>query len=242
MRATRSAQREPGRAIETIVRTQLLLTLTVLVSIAAVLVGRGGAASWVGLLVVIAGLGVLAVVVRRMPLRPLLALGQLLLLIAAGGVFVAIGLLPHLGLYRPVTVLSGSMRPTFNPGDLIIVRPEPLPQVRVGQVISYSVPVGAHQVETHRVIRIIKGGPNPVVQTQGDANNWKDPWVAQLHGTTAWRLAAVIPYAGYAISAMRSRTMHTLSIIVVPILLALIVLAQLWGIGPRRKETSNARA
>ena len=175
----------------------------------------------------------LAGVVRllaRVPLRELASLVLQGLLGAAVLVFVAIGLLPHLGLYRPVTVLSGSMRPTFNPGDLIIVRPEPLSAVRVGQVISYAVPVGDHRIETHRVIRIVKGGANPIVQTQGDANNWHDPWVAQLQGTTAWKLTAVIPYGGYAISAMRSRTLHTLSIVVVPAVLALLFLAQLWDI------------
>ncbi|MGH2913172.1 MAG: S24/S26 family peptidase [Solirubrobacteraceae bacterium] len=56
--------------------------------------------------------------------------------------FVTIAVLPQLGLYRPVTVLSGSMRPTFSPGDTILVAPEPVSAVRVGQVVSYQVPVG----------------------------------------------------------------------------------------------------
>ena len=30
-----------------------------------------------------------------------------------------LAILPRLGLYRPLTVLSGSMRPTFDPGDLV---------------------------------------------------------------------------------------------------------------------------
>lgn len=148
---------------------------------------------------------------------------------------VGVGLLPHLGWYRPVTVLSGSMRPTFSPGDLIIVRPEPLRDVRVGQVISYEVPVGAHQVETHRVIRVLHRGRTPVVRTQGDANNWPDPWTARLQGKTAWRLGLVVPYAGYAIGALRSRTVHLLSVLVFPAVLALLALARLWGLAPRRK-------
>jgi len=155
--------------------------------------------------------------------------------------FAGLVVLPRLGLYRPVTVLSGSMRPTFSPGDLIIVRPEPLRDVRVGQVISYSVPVGLHQVETHRVIRIIRGGDNPVVQTQGDANNWHDPWTAKLQGTTAWRLSVVVPYAGYAINALRSRTLHVMAVLVTPILVALLALAELWGLGRARPKLGNAR-
>jgi signal peptidase len=154
--------------------------------------------------------------------------------------FIGIALLPRLGLYRPLTVLSGSMRPTFDPGDLVIVRPEPVSSVRVGQVISYSVPVGEHQVETHRVIRVLRGGAHPIVQTQGDANNWRDPWTAQLQGPTAWRLTTVIPYGGYAINALRGRTAHLLTVVVAPVLLCLLLLAQLWGIS--LPTTRRARA
>jgi signal peptidase len=138
-------------------------------------------------------------------------------------------------------VLSGSMRPTFNPGDLVIVRPEPIREVRVGQVISYSVPVGARQVETHRVIRVLSGGAHPVIQTQGDANNWRDPWTAQLRGRTAWRLAVVIPYAGYAINALRSRTLHVATVVGAPAALCLLLLAQLWGVSLPR-VASGARS
>ena len=71
--------------------------------------------------------------------------------------FVGLAVLPALGLYRPVTVLSGSMRPTFSPGDVVIDVPEPISAVRVGQVISYHVPVGIRQIETHRVVKIRQG-------------------------------------------------------------------------------------
>ena len=115
--------------------------------------------------------------------RALLTVGVLMLL--------GLAILPRLGLYRPVTVLSGSMRPTFSPGDMVFLAPEPVSAVRVGQVISYRVPVGIHQVETHRIVKILKGGANPVVQTKGDANNYPDPWTARLEGATAWHEVGV---------------------------------------------------
>jgi signal peptidase len=178
---------------------------------------------------------------HKRALRTLVRGAQAGLLVLSVAFLVGVGLAPRLGWYRPVTVLSGSMRPTFSPGDLIIVRPEALSAVRVGQVLSYEVPVGARQVETHRVIGVSHSGGAPVIRTQGDANNWPDPWSARLQGTTAWRLSVVVPYAGYAISAMRSRTVHLLSVLVFPGLLALFALARLWGVGPRRK-VSDASA
>lgn len=156
--------------------------------------------------------------------------GQRVLLALALSLLLLLGVLPRLGLYRPVTVLSGSMRPTFSPGDMVIDTPEPVRDVRVGQVISYQVPVGIHQVETHRIVRIISGGAHPVVQTQGDANNHVDPWTAQLDGTTAWRMRTVIPHLGYIVNFLRAPALRTAAVIVVPALLALIVLLEIWGL------------
>src|SRR6266702_7034435 len=76
-------------------------------------------------------------------------------------VFVGIGLLPRTGWYRVETVLSGSMRPDFAPGDMIVVTPESTNDIRVGQVITYAIPVGDHHVETHRVAKILQRGPRP---------------------------------------------------------------------------------
>src|SRR5438045_3766674 len=71
---------------------------------------------------------------------------------------VGVGLGPRLGYYRSLTVLSGSMRPAFAPGDVVIVTPEPIRDVRAGQVITYAIPVGDHHVETHRVVHVVRGG------------------------------------------------------------------------------------
>lgn len=166
--------------------------------------------------------------------RVLLALGVIF--------FLTIAVLPRLGLYRPVTVLSGSMRPTFSPGDMVIVTPEPVRAVRVGQVISYQVPTGIHQVETHRIVKILQGGAHPVIQTQGDANNWPDPWTAKLEGSTAWRMRAVVPDLGYAVNWLRGGTLRTAAIIVAPALLAILVLFEIWGVAGDERDQPEGRA
>ena len=50
------------------------------------------------------------------------------------------------------------MKPYFSPGDIVVVTPEPTRDVRVGQVISYHIPVGDHHVQSHRVIEVVRGG------------------------------------------------------------------------------------
>ena len=164
-------------------------------------------------------------------------LGQMLqwsLVLAAATAALGLGVLPRLGEYRTLTVLSSSMVPTFRPGDIVVVRPEPLRDLRVGQVITYQVPVGARQIETHRVVKIIRGlgSDHPVIQTKGDANTGVDPWTAQLEGTTVWRLEAVVPKAGYAVNALRNRAVHIAALLVLPGLLALLALRRLWKSEP----------
>ena len=143
---------------------------------------------------------------------------------------IGLGVLPHLGVYRTLTALTASMKPTFSPGDVVVVRQEPMQQLRVGQVISYAVPVGAHQVETHRVVKILRGGgtTSPVVQTKGDNNTVVDPWTAQLHGDKVYVLRAVVPYAGYGINFMRGRIFHTLSVFLIPAFMAFFVIRKIW--------------
>jgi signal peptidase len=149
-------------------------------------------------------------------------------LVVAIVALVGLGLVPRTGWYRPVTVLSGSMRPALSPGDVAVLTPEPVRDVRVGQAISYRIPVGDHHVQTHRVIAIVHGGAHPSVRTKGDANRAPDPWVAKLDGSTVWQVRAVLPKVGWVVFWFRTPLMHELTVFVAPLLLALLVLLRIW--------------
>ena len=66
---------------------------------------------------------------------------------------VAVG--PHVFGYRDRGCALRQHEPAFSPGDAVVVTPEPTSDVRVGQIISYHIPIGDHHVETHRIVRII---------------------------------------------------------------------------------------
>ena len=160
-------------------------------------------------------------------------------MVAALFLLFAIG--PRTGMYRTLTVLSGSMRPTFSPGDVIVVTPERLRDIRVGQVIAYHIPIADRHVESHRVIRIIRGGAEPIILTKGDANSAPDPWNAELHGRIVWRLHGVVPKLGWLIIFLRSRLFHLLTVFLAPALLAGWGLVRIWsGSGEHAKEPSAA--
>ena len=143
--------------------------------------------------------------------------------------FAALAQIPHTGLYRPETVLSGSMRPYFDAGDMVIVTPEPARDIRVGQVISLHIPVGDHHVQTHRVVQVLRGGEHPVIRTKGDANNSRDPWTARLDGATTWQVRVVVPRLGWLIVWLRSPWLRLLTVFVAPALFVIIALRRIWS-------------
>lgn len=136
---------------------------------------------------------------------------------------------PHTGAYRTVTVLSDSMQPTFSKGDMIVVTPAPTRSVQVGDVITYQAPVGDRHVVTHRVQEVVEAGPQPTVVTKGDANESADPWRAQLTGERIWKVQFAVPAAGTLVRALRQDGVRHVAAYVLPALLLVIVLREVWS-------------
>lgn len=142
---------------------------------------------------------------------------------------------PHVLGYRTATMLTGSMAPAIDPGDVIVGFPAPVDEVRVGDVLTYHIPVEDHRVVTHRVIEVLRGDDGSVaVRTQGDANDGADPWTATLEGDVVWKVEHVVPYAGSVIQALRAPWLQTTLVYGVGSLLALSALVAIWRPAPRR--------
>lgn len=156
-------------------------------------------------------------------------------LVSSLAVLAALGIGPRFGRYRTLTVLSGSMTPGIPIGAMIVDTPERPDQLRVGQVISYEIPVEDHRVESHRVVEILKGGDHPIFKTKGDANTSPDPWTAVVTSPTIWRLRAVVPHAGWMILDLRTPLFHKTLVWGVPALLGLLWLIDIW----RKPEAVN---
>lgn len=126
-------------------------------------------------------------------------------LVLAAAAFVLLALGPHLLGYRTVTMLTGSMAPGINPGDVVVTMQQPAHDVAVGDIVTYQIPVEDHRVETHRVVKVTHDVSGRLaIVTKGDANNGADPWVATINGPTVWKAKLVVPHVGAAIRALRS--------------------------------------
>ena len=82
---------------------------------------------------------------------------------------------PTLGGYCPMIVLTDSMFPEIEKGDLIICRTIDADKVKVGDVISFFDPASSKSsVVTHRVLEVINEGGKLSFKTKGDYNNTED--------------------------------------------------------------------
>lgn len=109
--------------------------------------------------------------------------------------------IPRLGGATAYTVLTGSMRPDFPPGRLVVVKPVPVEAIEVGDVLTYQLEPGEPGVVTHRVVSVASSlsGERQFV-LRGDANNTDDaPIVAEQVRGKLWYS---LPWLGYLNSAL----------------------------------------
>jgi signal peptidase len=167
--------------------------------------------------------------------KPLSGLGRLAgrALTVVLAVFVAAAAAATLGPlllpYRTYAVLSGSMAPAIPVGSLVIDLPVAADQLHDGDVVSFHRPDAAGQMITHRIVQVDRqGAGNPaLLRTKGDANNAPDPWTVSA-GPDSWRVAAVVPGAGYVLGYLRSPLGQILTFVGPALLLGVMLLGDLW--------------
>lgn len=170
-----------------------------------------------------------------------LSIGLLLVVLGIG--VLAVGIPAAFGA-TPYSVLTGSMIPTYPPGTLIVTRPTPVDEIRIGDALTYQIESGNPAVVTHRVIEIVQdsNGGDPQFITQGDANPAPDsPPVkpVQIKGTVWY----AIPWLGYANQWVNGDARK----IVIPVIVAALFAYAAWmvlsGIRDRaRKRRENGAA
>ncbi|MGY1805511.1 signal peptidase I [Blastococcus sp. SYSU D00922] len=153
----------------------------------------------------------------------------------AVAMFLLLAVGPHLLGYRTMTMLTPSMAPEIEPGDVTVVTPIATSDVTEGMVLTYHKPIDDRALVTHRVVSVETGPDGAVqIQTKGDANDAVDPWTATLQGDTAYQVRAVVPELGHLIQALRTPVVTQVLLYGAPALLAGWLLMTIWR--PTREE------
>ena len=76
--------------------------------------------------------------------------------------------------YRYYEVLSSSMSPILQKGDIIFVKMLPINELQVGDMITYQIQAQGESTVTHRILKIYQEGYKTMIQTKGDASSEPD--------------------------------------------------------------------
>ncbi|MBO9532855.1 MAG: signal peptidase I [Solirubrobacteraceae bacterium] len=129
--------------------------------------------------------------------------------------------------WRPYTVLTGSMRPNIQPGDVVMDQPIRAPEIHVGDVVTFSDPSRQGRLVTHRVRSVAHSEIFTTVETRGDANNTSERWQVQTKDRVG-RVVFVLPKVGHVANLVRNPA-GVLILVVLPVLgLGFLALRSIW--------------
>lgn len=103
--------------------------------------------------------------------------------------------------YQPLTVLSNSMNPIFETGDMLFVKKVDAANVKVEDVITFRESGG--NLITHRVVEVINNSGEISFATKGDNNNMMDEELVQA-GNLLGIQSFFIPNAGYLVKTIQT--------------------------------------
>jgi signal peptidase I len=136
-----------------------------------------------------------------------LSAGLLATVVALAALLIVV---PFVSGSTPMTILTSSMEPHLPPGTLVIVKPTPVDEIRIGDVLTYQIRSGDPAVVSHRVISVnsVSDGTFTFI-TQGDHNGSPDekPVIeAQVRGVVWYS----VPWVGYLATAVNGENRYWL--------------------------------
>ncbi len=147
---------------------------------------------------------------------------------------------------QSLSVLSGSMAPHVNTGDMVMVVPQDANNIQVGQIVAFNDPNGSGRLYQHRVQSVREENGQMMVVTKGDANNTGESWQTPVDSEVG-RVVLVVPYIGSIVGSItggkaievlgRSIPVGTLGITIALFVLAGFVIAGILRSSGGRKDT-----
>jgi len=119
--------------------------------------------------------------------------------------------------FIPLVIISGSMSPTFNVGDIVFVHAIGGSDIRVGDIVAYV--MEGKQIVVHRVIYI---GPEGI-RTKGDANPDPDPFIVNYREILG-KVVLAIPKLGYIAIILQTGGLVAYLAIAISIVLILLLI------------------
>ena len=132
--------------------------------------------------------------------------------------------------FRPLVVRSGSMVPTYQVGDIVLVEQIRADELRAGEVVTLAYYPEFGESLTHRVRSVRRVDGAVQVETRGDANDSSEVW-AVAPDALVGRVVASVPAVGTPATLVRTAG---LPLLIGVLVLAAVVALVIWGHRLRR--------
>lgn len=109
--------------------------------------------------------------------------------------------------YRYYTVITPSMTPAYNVGDMVFVKIEKADSINVGDVITFNPSSGSDAYLTHRVTQKLtdyQGTGITCFRTKGDANDSEDSFLVDENRVIG-KVKLRVPKLGYVVRFIQLR-------------------------------------
>lgn len=93
-------------------------------------------------------------------------------------------------------VVSPSMQPGIDVGDVVVLREQPTSALEEGQIIVLPVPDEGGVMYVHRLMGVRHDDGRTIVTTKGDANPAADPWELRIESSSVPQVVGRIPLPG----------------------------------------------
>lgn len=130
---------------------------------------------------------------------------------------------------QPLTVLSGSMEPTYHTGDLIYVKEVDYRELKSGDVITFM--LSEDTIATHRIVEVVPDENDSSVlryRTKGDANDAEDGTLVHYKNVVGTPVFS-LPKMGYVANYIQKPPGLYIAISGAAVLLLLVFLPDLFG-------------
>jgi len=137
---------------------------------------------------------------------------------------------------RPLTVLSGSMEPTYHVGSLIYVKSVDYKELQAGDVITFM--IDEDTLATHRIVEVVPDDDEPDVlryRTKGDANDAEDGSLVHYKNVVGTPVFT-IPMLGYLANYIQNPPGTYIAISVGALVMLLVFLPDLFGSDDEEKK------
>ncbi len=133
-----------------------------------------------------------------------------------------------------LVVVSGSMVPTLNVGDIIFIKGTPVEKTSVGTIIVFHSPREYDTLVVHRVVQKVNSGEAVYFKTKGDFNRYTDDWTVP-EDYVVGTFAARIPYIGIVVMRLREPAGTALIVF----LIILLISYEAYGAKSKKKKMSE---